>query len=174
MRLKSWFFRVYYSPVLIVGLGVAYLVLLASAIGVLAVSMYVNPQPITPGAYYEPTLAYPQIGLLCPGETLSFDYQVVVVRSPLIVRAVESVFSLDQNRTLVADTDYSMVIETAQGVIQLHREYTLPLTLPPGRYEYRRAIEQGYSGTSALAVPFEVRQGCPLPAVIPTPTQEGD
>lgn len=95
----------------------------------------------------------------CPGETMHLDLHFKVNRDGVNI-VYESWYNLDQQYTIVreSDPDYIVVRTTSQG----HGVgfATVP-NLPPGHYEYRRAIRGiGSPTSSVIGVPFLVPQEC--------------
>lgn len=113
---------------------------------------------VPPSEFLEPT-GKADKAAYCPGETMHLDLHFKVNRDGVNI-VYESWYNVDKQFTAVreADPDYIIVKTSNQG----HGlGFAVVPDLPPGRYEYRRAIRGiGSPTTSVIGVPFIIPQEC--------------
>jgi hypothetical protein len=123
-----------------------------------AVFTWTRPNP--PGyAYLEPLPAFPAHPV-CPGEILSYQARIVVTQVPTHVEIVESLWSVDQQRTVLFDLEPAWAAYARTGEFTRTFEFPLPTDLAPGAYELNHAAGAYLTPPSGFAVPFRVRADC--------------
>lgn len=113
-----------------------------------------------PDIVFTNEIEYPQKDKYCPGETLQVNIHWKIVRPNSVMREYDSWFSVDKHSTIYSQLhpNYLIMNEDGGGVSLI--EVKVP-DLPPGSYEYRRAVESIKSKASIVRTPFTVAGGCP-------------
>lgn len=137
-------------------------ILIACIFVYLAFSAYATYEWVKrdPPFAYREDVYQPTVGDLCPGETLEAFYIVEIQDKPAVYMIVESIWSIDESRTVVYDDHPAYVVhDAATNVYQILRR-TVP-ALDPGRYELRHAAQPEHDAADMFRVPFTIREGCP-------------
>lgn len=95
----------------------------------------------------------------CPEETVTINVRYAIRRSG-ITSIIETFWSSDQQYTIVADDQPIWFIVTDNTKATRAWSVVVP-QLPPGKYEYRLAIEQRAAAFTILQFPFTIPVSCP-------------
>jgi len=98
---------------------------------------------------------------LCAGDVVVYDQVAHFSDTPTTVRIVSTVWSVDQNITVIADKNVSYVNYTVPTTVRLHGEWAIPPDLPPGHYERRLFTTAEARKSQGFAVTFTVSDKCP-------------
>ena len=137
-----------------------YLVLTATlSIGIMAAILIVplSKSPI----HYTEKIYYPINGdTFCPGEKIEIDFYVNVVAAPTIIKIIDTFWSTENNRTAIADIEpkYSIIIQK-EASSPRNISITVP-DLPPGKYEYRHALQSEQTYPQIFITPFVIPPSC--------------
>lgn len=115
----------------------------------------------TPGApitSYSPPRVELSASDLCPGESFEYSSTVKYSYTPAVIFVTVSIWSHDLNRTVVYDARPMYAVYSDDVTVLQSAAYTVPLTLPPGRYELRRAATGEARRSATLTVPFRVKE----------------
>lgn len=99
---------------------------------------------------------------LCPGERLTYEAHIEIVREPVVLQIVQSIWSIDQARTVVFDNMPFYAAYTTMRTIDRDLDYIVPPLLPGA---YRLEIVAHETGTLAtgIQVPFSIKHNCKQP-----------
>ena len=97
---------------------------------------------------------------LCPGDTVTYSQTVDYRDTPAIVMIVGSVWSIDDQETVVYETQPRWVNYTEPAKIVGGGEWTIPWNFPPGTYERRLAGQAMGRDPQMFSVRFTVVSDC--------------
>jgi hypothetical protein len=110
------------------------------------------------------TYVYPVIRTntkpLCTGEKVIYDQIAHFRDAAAALRVVVSIWSIDQNRNIIADTEPAYINYTNATTVKLHGEWLIPSTLLPGQYERRISTTAEGRKTEMFIVTFTVTKLC--------------
>lgn len=97
---------------------------------------------------------------LCSGEKVVYDQSSHVDNAPVVLEVVESVWSVDQNKTALPDT-HPFKVNIPPGFVGAHShvEWIVP-ELPAGHYKLLRSTTAQGRKSEMYAVTFEVAKDC--------------
>lgn len=133
------------------GLGALFACVMAYALITLA-----GDRPL-PFSYMDvtPAGAYPR--LLCPGDLLQFDLEIVIHDAPGVVLMAEN---WQSPARIIPDAQPRFFIQEAEKVTRMTRSATVP-DLAAGAWTYERgASVPGVAYPAVIEIPFEVKEGC--------------
>jgi len=113
------------------------------------------------GIAESPLVLEPINGILCPGDWLVVQYNVLLdTEKPFVAQIVDTWFSRDSGFSLF-ETEPEYVIGIGEQIDERRLQVEVP-DLAPGRYEYRRAGALPSSGSqpAVIVVPFEIPESC--------------
>lgn len=142
---------------------ILYLVLVFST-GLVALALALAaPKPYVPLVHYVESTVQPDKPSYCPGDEMTFSYHWEAEHTPAVIRISSTFYDPVHQHTVQSMRSGDAQIFIVTGVVanEQTRTVTIP-DLPPGKYEHRRAIETNYAESSALVIPFVIREGCPI------------
>lgn len=138
--------------------------LIVSVLALVCIVVIVNfvrgsgvPQSVTT---YETLVVTSNVDPLCPGEDVTWHQVAHYTNTPVVLRRVLTVWSLDKNRTVVDDQlpsyrNYWEPITTA-----IDGDWTIPDDFKPGQYQVRFSTTAEGRRSEMFIVPFTVKEGC--------------
>lgn len=123
---------------------------------------YSISSPILPAsvATYEIPVITTNNNPLCPGEKVVYDQVAHFNDTPTTIRVASTVWSVDNNITVISDKAPPYVNYMHPTTVNLHGEWVIPADLPPGKYERRIVSTAEAHQSKGFAVPFEVKANC--------------
>lgn len=138
-----------------------------AAIGMLVAS-FTQPLRIEPPLAYSAQVYQPEVGAVCPGDTVRWRVNLTVRRAPVMVVQVRTIWDVDDHETATVNgatvsTPLQFAVWTTSTVIDRDASIAIPRGLRTGHYEVRNAAQEFNSAAAAYVVPFRVKWGCPTP-----------
>lgn len=115
--------------------------------------------PGTPVIAYRFATVTPSKSALCPGQELIYRQQADVRIAPSTVRVVASIWSFNEDRTIVPDDNPRFFNYTVPTVVFMIGSYLIP-DLSAGAYELRVSSTAEARQSAIFTVPFMVPAEC--------------
>lgn len=100
---------------------------------------------------------------ICPGDTMSWNYKLIVNRAPTMLAVGLTLWDVSKQTTIEPDQQLDFLIwtheEQGETLVRPAR-FTLPDNLPVGLYEVRGAATAFNSDSAAYRVPFVIPETC--------------
>ena len=143
----------YSTPVVaVIALG------LAAFMGAAIVIFALNNQPPAPSVTYRFGMIESNQSL-SHGETLMYRQEITIRDTPVQLRVADSFWSVDNERTMLADTEPEFRNYTTPVTVHIDGAAVVP-PLTPGEYEFRESATGESWRTAVFGVRFTVRTGC--------------